>query len=315
MKKKKLITGFIGGRLENLLNALPDDIFYSIEEIRIRMNKPVIIKASAEYFIDTAGGLTNDPRHAEIADELCISRCLEIMSNYSLYAFEEELKNGYITLTGGHRVGLCGKVIAENRQIKMLRSIGGINIRVCHEIIGCADKVMPYITKPEINHTMIISPPGCGKTTMLRDIVRQLSDKEKQTVAVADERSEIAGCYNGVPQNDIGIRTDVLDACPKEEGMLMLLRAMSPEVIAVDEIGKKQEAEVIEEIANAGVKLMCTAHGGSIEDVMTRPYLRQLIRKRIFKRFIILKYGKTAGETEDILDQDFKSLYKRIREM
>jgi stage III sporulation protein AA len=236
------------------------------------------------------------------------------MSNYSLYAFEEEIKNGYITIQGGHRVGICGQAVLAEGGIKTIKHINGLNIRITHQIKGCADGVIDKIAKPDLKHTMIISPPGCGKTTLIRDIARLLSngDDDKNIpgykVGIVDERSEIAGCYHGVPQNDVGIRTDILDAAPKAKGMIMLLRSMSPEVIIVDEIGRKEDSTAIDEIINSGVKLVCTVHGASLQDILKKEVLSEILRKDIFEIFIVLKYGKTAGEIagiytkEDLID-------------
>jgi stage III sporulation protein AA len=151
-----------------------------------------------------------------------IRETMEYISNYSLYAFEDEIRQGFITINGGHRIGIAGKIIIENDEIKGMKHISFINIRLAHQVKGCANKVIPYLIDEKtkgIYHTLIISPPRCGKTTLLRDIIRQLSDGNSRypgmNVGVVDERSEIGACYMGTPQNDLGIRTDVLDCCPK----------------------------------------------------------------------------------------------------
>ena len=158
-----------------------------------------------------------------------------------------------------------------------MKYISCINIRLAHQIPGCAAKVMPYIRRKDwVAHTLIISPPRCGKTTLLRDIIRQLSNGSQGfsglTVGVVDERSELAGCYQGIPQNDLGMRTDVLDGCPKAEGMRMLIRSMSPAVVAVDELGKEEDYKAVETVIHCGCKLIATAHGNSMEDVLSQPF-------------------------------------------
>jgi stage III sporulation protein AA len=292
----------MGEKINSLFSPMSEDYFAGISEIRIRTGKPLTFtRYSRERFIDGHGKCQSDPILGYCPEPKDIQEALSLMSDYSLYAFEEELRSGYITLSGGHRVGVSGQAVIENKALKTMKNISGFNIRVSHEIKGCADSVIGKIALPQLMHTMIISPPACGKTTLLRDVVRQLSNGVAGkfpgvNVGVADERSEIAGCYRGVPQNDVGIRTDVLDGCPKDEGMLILLRAMSPRVIAVDELGGRNDIRAVEDIVNAGVCLICTVHGRDLEDARQRMVLGELINRGIFERFVVLKaVGKIAG--------------------
>ena len=291
--------------MEKLLFSqyLPDealDILYkecggflkTITEIRFRAGKPIIVYA---------GGREKILSH--IASASLIKKTIELISGYSLYAWEDELKAGFITLPGGCRVGLCGKAVIEDEKIKTLSNISGINMRIRHEIKGCADIVLRIIKN--IGHTMIISPPGCGKTTLLRDLARQISDGGK-TVGIVDERSEIAGCYMGIPVNDVGLRTDVLDRCPKAKGMVMILRSMSPQVIIADEIGGERDMRAIEEIVNAGVKIICTAHGNGLDDIRAGKGLKNLIG--VFDNYIVLSARNGPGTVEGIYDRDFKAV-------
>lgn len=309
MKTKEIILSSLGIRLKNIFFKISEPEFQRIQEIRLRANQPVMIIKDGEFLFITANGhLSKNIEQAFRTEFRDLSDTLQMMSDYSIYAFEEEIRNGYITLPGGHRVGIVGKVIMENGHIKTMRYIGGMNIRISHQIIGCGSKLLPYLlNERSIYHTLIISPPRCGKTTLLRDIIRQISNGippnfNGVTVGVVDERSEIAGCYQGIPQNDIGMRTDVLDCCPKVEGMRMLLRSMSPDVIAVDEIGKTEDIHAIEDAMNAGVKLICTVHGSSLLDIQRKPVLKELIEKKLFERMVILSYKNGPGTIENIID-------------
>ncbi len=295
MDTKEIIMKCLAENIKKSLDFIND--FEHLEEIRLRANKPIIIYQNKMEIV-----LNNKP----YPDAEDILLTLELMSDYSLYALEEELKNGYITLSGGHRVGITGKAIIDNGHIKTIKCINSLNIRLSHQIIGCADRIINNLYDGEtIFHTIIISPPKCGKTTLLRDIVRQLSNGNKikrgLIVGVVDERSEIGGCYNGIAQNDIGIRTDILDACPKAEGIMLLLRSMSPEVIAVDEIGRNEDIYAIEEILNAGIKLICTVHGKTLDDIRNKPVLSEIIKKNIFERAIILSNKRGIGTIEGII--------------
>jgi len=221
-------------------------------------------------------------------------------SQSSLYAFEEELKQGYITLPGGHRVGFAGKALLDSAgKLRGLRDISSICLRVARSVPGCADALLPEILDHQglPYHLLIVSPPQGGKTTMLRDISRQLSDRGRR-VCIVDERSEIAGCYQGRPQLDVGRCTDVLDGCPKALGMQVALRALSPEVLVTDEIGRNEDVLAIEDALSAGVRVITTAHGTSLAHVYKRPYLRELMDKGLFERVTILSNRSGPGSIE-----------------
>lgn len=294
--------------------------FEDIQEIRMRMERPLLIRCRGkEYFVTDKGGLlcAKNTGATGVLDRQnnsvrCVTRkelmeTVEYLSGYSLYAYEDELRQGFLTIQGGHRVGVAGKVILEQGRIRSIRHISFLNIRLSHQVTGCADKVLPYITdKGEVCHTLIISPPCCGKTTLLRDVVRQISNGNEwccgKTVGVVDERSEIGGSCQGVPQNDLGIRTDVLDCCPKAEGMMMLIRSMSPQVVAVDEIGNYEDIHAIESVLHCGCRLIATVHGSSVEDIKRKPLLQRLVQEQIFDRYIILSGKKKAGSIQGIFD-------------
>lgn len=286
--------------------------FEKMQEIRLRVNCPLIVlENNEEHMIDKNGCVCQQTKDAYVVTPKDIWETMSLVSDYSVYAHEDEIRQGFITIKGGHRVGIAGKTVLDNVNIKTIQYISFMNIRLAHQIKGCADKIMPYVFEQgRLCHTLIVSPPCCGKTTMLRDLIRQISEKEKgMSVGVVDERSEIAACYLGVPQNDLGIRADVLDGCPKAKGMLMLLRAMSPQLIAVDEIGSSEDMAAIEQVIHCGCKLLATVHGNSVDDLMHKPVLGKLVKARIFQRYIVLSNHGEIGHVEAVYNEFGSNLF------
>ncbi|MCM1047966.1 MAG: stage III sporulation protein AA [Clostridiales bacterium] len=266
-----------------------------LQEIRMRVNQPVmILMDNKEWFLKSSGELTNDVSWAVCSSEKELEAVLTHVCHYSIYAFADEIRQGFMTIPGGHRIGLSGQVILENsEQIRNIKYIRYLNIRIAHEIKGVSDKTLPYLYQgKEVLNTLIISPPGCGKTTMLRDLVRNFSKGNAygkgRNVGLVDERSEIAGSFLGVPQNDIGTRTDVMDACPKSEGMMMLIRSMSPDILAVDELGSAKDVEAIHQALQCGCKMLATIHGFSLEEVERKEYMKSVIKEQLFDRYMLL---------------------------
>lgn len=295
--------------LVTIISAVSTIQLACLMEIRLRVNRPLLlVLGSVDIMLSAMGDIVYDLDAAYLCTRDDINKILQLISKNSLYAFEQELKMGFLTIHGGHRVGLAGQAIIDSGEIKALKNISSLNIRMAREIKGCGDKVMPYIVTEgkRVLSTLVISPPCCGKTTILRDIIRQISSGNSEfrglQVGVVDERSEIAACKNGIPTVDLGPRTDVLDGCPKASGMLMLIRSMSPAVVATDELGRAEDVCAVREALNAGVTIIATVHGRDINDVLQRPYVGELIRNKYFDRYVVLSDKPQVGTIDKIIN-------------
>lgn len=314
------VLQYLDPTLVEIISRIPDDIKERVEEIRIRSGKPLMICLDGtDYIINNDGSISLNNFNPYITTEMNVAKSFQILSNYSIYAIEEELKNGFLTIKGGHRVGVSGKVVYGKNGLETIKDISSLNVRIAREKIGVSNDIMKYIIKRPntIYHTLIVSPPQCGKTTLLRDIIRNLSNGMPKykfrgiKIGLVDERSEIASLYNGQPQNNIGIRTDVLDGCKKYDGMVLLIRSMSPHIIATDELGDEKDIKAIHEALKAGVKVIATVHGEGIEDLKTKPNLKEIINEKIFERIFILDNSQGVGTIRKILDG---YTYRSVRE-
>lgn len=273
---------------------LPEHIRNSLEEIRMKSDNDIRILAGNQEIIVS---LKNHQRVTKGDLDTILNNLLD----YSYYAYEEELAKGYITIEGGHRVGVCGRAVMKQGRVSLIKEISSLNIRRSREIIGAAEQVLPHVLDKEgtPRNTLIVSPPKCGKTTLLRDLARLLSYKGFK-IGICDERSEIAGTYMGKPSYDVGPRTDVLDGCPKAEGMAMLIRAMSPDAVVTDEIGKQEDIAAVESALCAGVSILTTIHGSSKEDIAVSS-IGSLVNKGVFARIIFLTNHPTTGSIREVL--------------
>lgn len=269
----------------NLFQENPQ-IANELQEIRIRVDKPIILKLREKDLI-----LQYNILQAEIL------QIVERLCENSIYAYKNQICEGFITIKGGHRVGLTGSCVIENGKITNIKYISSLNIRIAREVKNCSTRILREIIDIEnktIYNSIIVAPPGRGKTTILRDIIRRLSDGIEEinfrgkTCGVVDERGEIAAMYKGAPQNDVGIRTDIIENVSKNKGIHMLIRTMAPEIIACDEIGSKEDVEAIHYALYSGVKGIFTMHGKNVEDIKNNKQIYELIENREIQKIIFL---------------------------
>ena len=251
----------------------------SVEELRLRVGKPAAVYANGREWRITVQG-----NNLIVSPEL-VAQVVACALEYSVYNAQEQLRRGFFTIAGGHRVGICGEAVCEQGRMTTLKNFSSVNLRIAHEVRGAANEIIDLIWQAPCS-VLILGPPGSGKTTVLRDAVRQLSDRLRCCIGLVDERYEIAAAVNGLPQLDVGCCTDLLSGAPKQEAVSLLLRTMRPEWIALDEITEEEDVIAVSECANCGVRLIATAHADSTEDMKLRPVYRKLLEKQVFGHFV-----------------------------
>ena len=282
-------------RLRREALSLPREEQGRAEELRLRAGWPL-----AAVFPEGERPLGGPPVGGEELEQL-----LEIASRASVHAVLDQVRQGYLTLEGGHRIGLCGTAVCRAGEVQALRGLSSANLRVARQIPGAAAPVLDGLCPGgRLTDTLILSPPGLGKTTLLRDLIRRVAQGEgcePLRVGLADERGEVAALHGGRPQLDVGRRTDVVEGCPKAQGLMLLLRAMNPQVLAVDEITAPEDVRALALAAGCGVTLLATAHAGGREDLARRPLYRPLLEEGLFRRMVQIR--RVAGKREYTVEE------------
>ena len=295
----------VGERFREAVSALPsplregllqtaESLQETILEVRIWTGRPIQLKKmTGSLFCDKNGRRISCGEKAPTVSREDTELCFRSLCGYSVHSHRDELVNGFITVKGGHRAGICGTAVRENERITGVREITSINLRIAGEVRGCADRLAEIVEQSTLG-VIVAGPPCSGKTTLLRELARTLSSGERgsyTTVAMVDERGELAAVWEGIPQNEIGISCDVLDGYPKAEGMLIALRTLSPEVLVLDEIGSDEEAAAVIAALHTGVKVVTTAHAGSLRELYARRQTAGLIGSGAFDCAVLLEAG------------------------
>lgn len=311
IKAIKTIIKYLSVNIKNIMLTQNNFILQNIYEIRIRINTPIYLKTvQGNYFIsyNKCSHMYNDTFYKVSKND--INHTMAALTSYSMHAYENEIKRGYITIQGGHRVGICGDCIYSENNFSGFKNITSFNIRIAKDFHNCTNNYYKYIIKnnKQIYNTLIAGPPLSGKTTFIRELTRKLSDGITNPefygcdITVIDERGEIASQYNGIPQIYIGTRTDILSYCMKKEGFFMSIRSLAPKIIVSDELGSIEDFEIIQYALKSGVKIITTAHCFDINDLYDNIYIKKILDNKFIERIIILGYTKRPIYVKKIYD-------------
>lgn len=300
-----------------LFNILPEWLFNIISknfimefvfEIRIRVNKPIVINYKGSYVpLMSKDNLRQSPIFAshELVDYI-----LSVATKQSLYAFNDQLKNCYLTTDGGIRIGVCGTVVMNGGKVSTIKNVTSLCIRVSHQAPNCSESIINFLCfNKQVKNTLIISPPGAGKTTLMRDIILKISDEKGiNNILVVDERFELAGGFES--QNlSVGNFVDVISGSNKSFAFCQALKTMCPSVIATDEISEEEDISAIKQAIRSGVRVLATAHAENLNDLKTKKYFSELIENRFFERFVVLSTRNGVGSIEGVFDENLRCIY------
>jgi stage III sporulation protein AA len=299
--------GILPCELQALCRKLPLDRVY---EFRLRVNCPVVVCLAGRGFYLTEQGFSREIEGAVMITRADIESIVHKACNYSVYSVTEQLKQAFITICGGVRIGISGEIVMEKGVVTTIKNVSSLNVRIPHEVKGCSYPAIPYIfTEKAPLKTLIVSPPGAGKTTFLRDLAALISEKyDKLNTLILDERGELAAAHMGENQLYVGLGTDVLTGGTKAFGFENGIRSMRPDVIVTDEIATKSDIEVLALAARSGVVVFASVHARGIDELREKPFFRELVSEQVFDRYVVLAVRESAGAIVGIYDKHLKLL-------
>ncbi len=293
MKRFLKASGFLSKRVYSLLSSLPAEVCTKVCEIRLRSGKPLCLVTFDGCLYITSTGRTTGILNSQLftVSKGDIKESFTRICDYSVYSYAKDISSGFITVSGGHRAGIYGTAVYNGNEITSVRDIGGINLRIAREYSGCASQLIKQVSQDGFGGFLICGAPSTGKTTLLRDTARIISDTFFKKVCIVDERGEIAAVSHGEAQNDVGINTDVLDGYIKAGGISQGVRTLSPDVIICDELGSREDIEAVINGVNSGVMFISSVHATSVEDIKKKQGLTALIETDAFEKIVFLKSG------------------------
>ena len=303
-----MLKKLLPDELYNLITSLVDTSM--IFEVRIRNRAPICLNINGEYRLISTSGFARNIKEAWVANEQMLDYVLSRATNSSFYSVGNQIRHGFVTFDGGIRIGICGETVIDEKGVKTIKNISSINIRIPHEIKNCALTAMNFIASGGIKNTLLIAPPGAGKTTFLRDIARTISQtKGIKNVLVVDERYEIAAAHLGYPSMDVGPYTDVISGCSKEYGLREGLRSLKPNVVICDELATYEDLLAVSEAMSSGVKVIASAHSFDHVELSKKSQFAEVFKKKLFQRYIVISERNGPGTYEGIFDENFSCLY------
>lgn len=283
----------------------------NLYEIRIRINQPIVFNIANQLVFLSKRGVTKNIKEAISASRELVSKIVYIACENSVYSVNNQIKEGFITIKNGIRIGISGEVVYNNGNVNTIKNISYLNIRIPHKVDGCSARIFEYLIDKPFKNTLIISSPGLGKTTLLRDIIYQIySNHFAINSLVLDERYEIAGFCDGQAQYNLGAFTDVLSGCKKQYGFECGIRSMSPEIIFTDEIATAEDVNAIQYAISSGVSIVATTHAKNLNEFLKKVNFKTLIENKVFSRYIVLSKSKGIGTIEGLYDENYQMIYK-----